>query len=122
MPSVGSETYSPGPNMRWSPGKEGADGACRCHHWPCLSRSQKPGYSVFISDEYGPYVYQFGRTSGRRLKAFTLPSKFAVSNLSPVGNTEISGNTSDRVANKGMEGLAITPDGKTLVGIMQAPL
>src|SRR5262249_8100600 len=54
--------------------------------------------------------------------AFTLPSKFAVSNLSPVGNTEISGNTSGRVANKGMEGLAITPDGKTLVGIMQAPL
>jgi len=67
-------------------------------------------------------VYQFDRTSGRRLKAFTLPSKFAVSNLSPVGNAEINGNTSGRVANKGMEGLAITPDGKTLVGIMQAPL
>src|SRR5262249_31815654 len=35
---------------------------------------------------------------------------------------ESSGNTSGRVANKGMEGLAITPDGKMLVGIMQAPL
>src|SRR5215475_5742139 len=33
MPSVGSGTYSPGPNMRWSPGKEGSDGECRCHHW-----------------------------------------------------------------------------------------
>lgn len=35
---------------------------------------------------------------------------------------EISGNTAGRVANKGMEGLAITPDGRTLVGAMQSPL
>ena len=78
-------------------------------------RVSRDGKSVFISDEYGPYVYQFNRATGRRLKAFTLPSKFAVTNLSPVGATEISGNTSGRVANRGMEGLAITPDGKTLV-------
>ena len=39
-----------------------------------------------------------------------------------MGNDEITLNTVGRVANKGMEGLAITPDGKTLVGIMQAPL
>jgi len=38
------------------------------------------------------------------------------------GANEISGNTSGRVANKGMEGLAITPNGKTLVGVMQSPL
>jgi hypothetical protein len=85
-------------------------------------RVSQDGKSVFISDEYGPYVYQFNRATGRRLKAFTLPSKFAVTNLSPVGATEISGNTSGRVANRGMEGLAITPDGQTLVGIMQGPL
>jgi hypothetical protein len=85
-------------------------------------RVSKDGASVFISDEYGPYVYQFDRASGRRLKVFTLPSTFAVTHLSPVGDTEINGNTSGRVANKGMEGLAITPDGQTLVGIMQAPL
>jgi len=70
-----------------------------------------------ISDEYGPYVYQFNRYTGKRIKVFTLPSKFAVSNLSPVGATEISNNQSGRVANKGMEGLAITPDGKTLVDL-----
>ena len=45
-----------------------------------------------------------------------------MTNLQPVGNDEISANTSGRTANKGMEGLAITPDGKTLVGIMQASL
>ena len=45
-----------------------------------------------------------------------------VSNLRPVGSDEIAANTSGRTANKGMEGLAITPDGRTLVGIMQAAL
>lgn len=85
-------------------------------------RVSNDGESVFISDEYGPFVYQFDRSTGQRIRFFKLPGKFAVANLSPVGNTEISGNTSGRVANKGMEGLAITPDGKTLVGIMQSPL
>jgi hypothetical protein len=85
-------------------------------------RVSKDGKSVFVSDEYGPYVYQFDRGTGQQLKAFKLPDNLAISHLSPVGNTEIAGNTVGRVANKGMEGLAITPDGKTLVGIMQAPL
>jgi len=85
------------------------------------------GGSVFVSDEYGPYVYQFDRTTGQRIRAFALPSgavpdNFDIVNLRAQGAAEISGNTSGRVANKGMEGLAITPDGKTLVGMMQSPL
>lgn len=85
-------------------------------------RVSNDGDSIFISDEYGPYVYQFNRETGKRIRVFTLDRKFAISNLNPVGAIEISGNTSGRVANKGMEGLAITPNGKTLVGIMQSPL
>jgi hypothetical protein len=85
-------------------------------------RVSNDGWSVFITDEYGPYIYQFERWTGKRVRVYTLPAKFAIKNLSAVGNTEISGNTSGRVANKGMEGLAITPDGKTLVGAMQSPL
>ena len=77
---------------------------------------------VYISDEYGPYVYEFDRRTGVRTRAFTLPAKFAISNLSAMGAVEIANNTSGRVTNKGMEGLAITPDGKTLVGAMQSPL
>ncbi len=73
-----------------------------------------------MSDEYGPYVYQFDRATGARIKSFQLPDNLYVSKLSPVGQDEIDGNASGRTANKGMEGLAITPDGKTLVGIMQA--
>jgi hypothetical protein len=77
---------------------------------------------VYISDEYGPYVYEFDLKTGVRTRAYTLPDRFAISNLNSQGALEISGNTTGRVANKGMEGLAITPDGKWLVGAMQSPL
>lgn len=85
-------------------------------------RVANDGQSVFVSDEYGPYIYRFDRRSGRRIDVIRVPDSFAVSTLSPVGNTEISVNTSGRVANKGMEGLAISPDGRTLFGAMQSPL
>ncbi len=85
-------------------------------------RLSNDGLTVFISDEYGPYVYQFDRRTGARLRSFQLPASFFVTKLSPVGNDEISENTVGRTANKGMEGLAITPDGRTLVGIMQNSL
>ena len=85
-------------------------------------RLSNDGLRVYISDEYGPYVYEFDRLTGVRLRSFQLPSSFYVTNLSPIGANEISGNTTGRTANKGMEGLAITPDGTTLVGIMQTAL
>jgi hypothetical protein len=78
--------------------------------------------TVFISDEYGPYIYQFDRFTGERIRSFNLPDEFYVTVLKPVGADEISLNSNGRTANKGMEGLAITPDGNTLVGIMQAAL
>ncbi len=85
-------------------------------------RVSNDGKSVFVSDEYGPYVDQFDRATGSRIRSYVLPANLDVATLSPQGAVEIAANTSGRVANKGMEGLAITPDGKTLVGIMQAPL
>ena len=85
-------------------------------------RVSNDGKSVFVSDEYGPYVRQFDRATGTLVKTFTLPANLDVSTLSSQGKTETSLNTSGRTDNKGMEGLAITPDGKTLVGIMQAAL
>ena len=85
-------------------------------------RVSNDGLRVYISDEYGPYVYEFARFGGYRLRSFRLPEKFFVSTLSPQGAVEIANNSTGRVANKGMEGLAITPDGKKLVGIMQNAL
>ncbi len=77
---------------------------------------------AYSSPTIGPCVRQFDSATGQLVKTFTLPGNLNAPNLSPKGDVEISGNTVGRVANKGMEGLAITPDGKTLVGIMQAPL
>jgi hypothetical protein len=85
-------------------------------------RVARDGKSVFVSDEYGPYIYRFDRSTGRRLDIYTLPAKFAASFVAPVGDDEIAGNVAGRVANKGMEALAITPDGSTLVGMMQSAL
>jgi hypothetical protein len=85
-------------------------------------RLSRDGLSVFISDEYGPYVYEFNRLTGVRLRSYQLPAELYVAHPGPVGDAETSANTSGRTANKGMEGLAITPDGRTLVGIMQAAL
>ena len=88
-------------------------------------RVSNDGSKVYISDEYGPYVYEFDTATGERTHAYTLPANLYVANQDPIGKNEekgeTPGNTSGRTDNKGMEGLAITPDGKTLVGIMQAP-
>ena len=85
-------------------------------------RVSNNGKYVFISDEYGPYVYQFDRNTGRRIKTFNLPGYFAVTHPSSQEAVELANNTIGRTTNKGMEGLAITPDGSTLVGIMQTEL
>ena len=37
-------------------------------------RISNDGLRVYISDEYGPYVYEFDRALGQRLRAFQLPS------------------------------------------------
>jgi hypothetical protein len=85
-------------------------------------RVSNDGLTVFISDEYGPYVYQFLRATGERIRTFTLPADFYVANPKPTGDAEQAANNTGRVPNKGMEGLAITPDGRTLVGIVQNSL
>ncbi|MGY4515803.1 esterase-like activity of phytase family protein [Lysobacter sp. HA18] len=85
-------------------------------------RVSADGMHVYVTDEYGPFVYRFNRITGRRDRAYALPAAFAVPHKSAVGDDEISGNTVGRVANKGMEGLAISPDGRTLFGAMQSPL
>lgn len=85
-------------------------------------RVSNDGERVFVSDEYGPYVHEFERATGKRVRSFKLPANLAVTKLSAQGAVEIASNPVGRIANKGMEGLAITPDGRTLVGFMQANL
>lgn len=68
-----------------------------------------PDGTFWVSDEYGPYITHFDR-SGK-----------AIGRLSPF-NASLPAELANRVPNKGMEGLTITPDGSTLVGIMQSAL
>jgi Esterase-like activity of phytase len=77
--------------------------------------------TFYISDEYGPFVFEFDR-QGHQLRRIAIPAKFSIANPSADATAELHGNTSGRQANRGMEGLAISPDGRTLFGIMQSAL
>lgn len=70
--------------------------------------------TFWVSDEYGPHIVHYSNT-GVQLER-----------ISPVGidtgNRKLPAVFGKRWANRGMEGLAITPDEKTLVGIMQSRL
>lgn len=70
--------------------------------------AQRDG-TFWVSDEYGPFITRFGR-DGRALER-----------LSPFDGS-LPAELKYRVPNKGMEGLALTPDGRTLVGVMQSAL
>jgi hypothetical protein len=65
--------------------------------------------TFWVSDEYGPFITHF-TANGRAIKR-----------LSPLDGT-LPAELVNRVPNKGMEGLTITPDGKMLVGLMQSAL
>ncbi|HEX7480563.1 MAG TPA: esterase-like activity of phytase family protein [Polyangiales bacterium] len=81
-----------------------------------------PSGTMFVSDEYGPYVYEFGN-DGKRLRSISVPSKFLIAHPTDANGNELPPvNTSGRVTNRGMEGLALSPDGTKLYGLMQSPL
>jgi hypothetical protein len=77
--------------------------------------------TFFISDEYGPYLFEFDR-QGNLLRRLDVPESFQIAAPNANPTIELTGNTSGRQANRGMEGLAISPDGGTLFGMMQNAL
>jgi hypothetical protein len=80
------------------------------------------GKSVFVSDEYGPFIYQFNVNTGAFIRSVKLPNKYLIDYPSTSPDDELSINLAGRQSNRGMEGLAISPDGSKLYGIMQSPL
>lgn len=86
-------------------------------------RVSRDGRSVYISDEYGPYLAEFDLQTGKRIRNFTLPGGFTITNKSGVGANELPpANTIGRQANRGAESLAISPDGTKLFMATQNPL
>jgi hypothetical protein len=70
--------------------------------------------SFWISDEYGPHIAHFDAT-GRTIERI---NPFGTG----TGSRTLPLVLARRRPNRGMEGLTITPDGKTLVGLMQSPM
>jgi len=92
--------------------------------------------TMWISDEYGPYVYHYDM-SGRLLGAIRPPDAFIPmrldashepvesfsANSPPIGQSYNLGNpVSGRQNNQGFEGLAMSPDRKTLFILLQSAL
>jgi hypothetical protein len=76
----------------------------------------------YVSDEYGPFLYHFD-ASGRRTGVVPLPAAFGTATPSADPDGELPPTiTRGRQPNRGMEGLAISPDGKKLFGMMQNAL
>jgi len=71
--------------------------------------------SFWVSDEYGPHIVHFDANGVEidRINAFKDDSRASL---------HLPAVYQHRRANRGMEGLAITPDEKMLVGIMQSTL
>lgn len=86
--------------------------------------------SFFISDEYGPYIYHFS-AAGKMLSAIRPPEAvipkrkgkdhFSANAPGPGAPKPDPANPeTGRQNNQGLEGLALTPDGKHLVAILQS--
>ncbi|HUO10520.1 MAG TPA: esterase-like activity of phytase family protein [Phycisphaerae bacterium] len=80
-----------------------------------------PDGTTWISDEYGPYILHFNQ-QGQEIGSLPLPAGFQIANPGPTATYEAANNTTGRTTNRGAEGLAISPDGKTLVVMMQSSL
>jgi len=79
-----------------------------------------PDGTFWVSDEYGPYVTHFD-ANGYELGRLT-PYADSPNNAYHKIVGHLPAVLADRPNNKGMEGLAVTPDGSTLVGAMQSAL
>lgn len=76
---------------------------------------------IAICDEFGPAVTIFS-PKGQQRRALAVPDKFLIAHPAASKPAELRNNRRGRQANRGMEGLAITPDGTKLYGIMQNAL
>ncbi|MER8571696.1 esterase-like activity of phytase family protein [Mesorhizobium sp. M1338] len=89
-----------------------------------------PDGTMFISDEYGPNIYRFS-ADGHLLSATQPPAalvpmrrgapNFASDNPGPgAAEPDPKDPDSGRQNNQGLEGMAMTPDGKFLIAVLQS--
>lgn len=86
--------------------------------------------SLWVSDEYGPYIFRF-TADGRLVSAIRPPEaivpkrggadSFASNNPGPGQAAPVPADpTTGRQNNQGLEGLSVSPDGRTLFALLQS--
>ncbi|HRI38805.1 MAG TPA: esterase-like activity of phytase family protein, partial [Nitrospira sp.] len=79
-------------------------------------------HNFYVSDEYGPSVYQFN-DKGIRVRTFAMPTNLIPRNDVGMPNfAGDTGNTKGKRTNRGFEGLAISPDGNYLYAMLQSAM
>lgn len=78
---------------------------------------------LLVSDEYGPSLLEINR-AGQLVRRYTLPENVLprdpVSGV--VNHASDAGNTAGKRTNRGFEGLAISPDGRTAYAMLQSAM
>ena len=120
-----AERHQPHPLLHWPVGQLRPGAGHRPNLLTLVSTPKESGSPTTVVASSSPTNTVPTSTSstaprGRRMRSYAMPANLAITNLSPQRRRRDHRNTAGRVTNKGMEGLAITPDGKMLVGIMQA--
>ena len=78
--------------------------------------------NILIADEYGPSIVEFNR-AGVEVRRFTVPANLVPRNAAGTPNfASDAGNTLGRAANRGFEGLAISPDGRFVYATLQSAM
>ena len=79
-------------------------------------------HHFYVSDEYGPSLYEFD-DKGRRVRTFATPTNLIPRNDAGMPNFAAdTGNTKGKRTNRGFEGLAISPDGNYVYAMLQSAM
>jgi len=76
----------------------------------------------YVSDEYGPSLYEFDK-KGKRVRSFVTPTNLIPRSAANMPNyANDTGNTAGKRTNRGFEGLAISPDGAYVYAMLQSAM
>jgi hypothetical protein len=78
---------------------------------------------LLVSDEYGPSLLEINRT-GQVVRRYEIPANLLPRNAATgvVNYASDDGNTAGKRTNRGFEGLAISPDGRTVYAMLQSAM